>query len=130
MRQASASETAGLVSSVSTGWLSGRFAYRALDLRSDDALNPSQRAFMHVRSTTGFDVKHHSGRILGNIPTILFVDICGGVPTLLRGKLDDYFVSAYDTLISFMELKCSTTFFECKSECCCLVSRMQGKFMT
>jgi hypothetical protein len=59
------------------------------------ALNPSQRALLHVRNTgtTGVGVKHHSGQTLGKAPPIIFVDICGGVRTLLRGKLHEYVFS-------------------------------------
>ena len=46
---------------------------------------------MHVPTLTGFDVRHHSGRILGKTSTNLFVDVRGVAPTLFHSKLDDNF---------------------------------------
>ena len=46
---------------------------------------------MHVPTVSSFEVRHHSGRILGKTSTDLFADVCGGAPTLFRSKLDDNF---------------------------------------
>ena len=68
-----------------SGWSCHRVLYR-MNGRCSRSKPPSFRAFSTVSS---FDVRHHSGRILGKTSTDLFVDVWVGTPTLFRSKLDE-----------------------------------------